>query len=275
MIAEKQQPNGRAPEAEPTSPHLVLVGIGNTRIAVASWVNGRRGAAQHFDLDRLEDALQEVQAIWNEFPGSAVRAVALGSVNPPRLTEFRAECDTRRIGPLLVVGDNLDLPLPVDLPEPQKVGTDRLCAAAAAFAKLNTACVVADFGTAVTVDLIGDDGTFLGGTIFPGMALAAQALHEHTAQLPLVEVGQPTEVVGKSTAGAIRGGIAAMMAGTLREITERYATEIGRWPPLILTGGDAEAVAGACDFVDRVVPDLNLDGLVIAYQRANDGGPCA
>jgi type III pantothenate kinase len=268
MIAEKQQPDGRPLEEVSETAHLILVSIGNTRIAIASWLNGSRGAAQHFDLARLDDAMQEVQAIWNGFPGPAKRAVVTLSVNPPRLEEFREECDTRRIGPLLVVGHNLDLPLPVDLPEPQKVGADRVCAAAAAFSRMKSACVVADFGTAVTIDLVGDDGTFLGGTILPGMALSARALHEHTAMLPLVEVGPPREMVGKNTANAIRSGIFAMMVGALREITERYATEIGKWPPLIVTGGDAELVAGSCDFVDRIVPDLGLDGLVLAYQHA-------
>ncbi|HOA74354.1 MAG TPA: type III pantothenate kinase [Phycisphaerae bacterium] len=263
MIAEKHNGNG---QDSASGAHLVLVGIGNSRIAVASWKNDRRGAAQHFEITRLSDALDELQAIWNSFPAGVERAIVVSSVNPPRLAEFRTECKTRHLEPLLVVGDELDLPLPVDLPEPGKVGTDRLCAAAAAFAKVKSACVVADFGTAVTIDLVADDGAFLGGAILPGMAMSARALHEYTAQLPLVELSPPTEIVGKNTVSAIRGGISAMMTGALREITERYATDIGKWPPLIVTGGDAETIAAACDFIDRVVPDLALDGLVIAYQ---------
>jgi pantothenate kinase type III len=58
---------------------------------------------------------------------------------------------------------------------------------------------------------------------------------------------------------------AVRLCGALREITERYATQIGRWPPLIVTGGDAEAIGRACDFVDRVVPDLCLEGMALAY----------
>jgi type III pantothenate kinase len=115
---------------------------------------------------------------------------------------------------------------------------------------------------------VADNNMFLGGTILPGIDLSARALHEHTALLPLVEVGTPTETLGKETASAIRNGVFAMMVGALREITERYASEIGKWPPLVLTGGDARAVAGACDFVDHVIPDLCLDGLVIAYRNA-------
>jgi len=60
------------------------------------------------------------------------------------------------------------------------------------------------------------------------------------------------------------------MIGALREISERYATEIGKWPPLILTGGDAKAIAAGCEFVDRVLPDLCLDGVLIAYKRHRD-----
>lgn len=270
MIAHPDQDNGHgaASNGPSAGAHLILVSVGNSRIAFAIWMEGRRGAAQHFPLDRMSDAVEEIAALWASFPKQAKRAVVATSVNPPRLEAFRNECDARAIGPVLVVGDNLEYPLPVDVPEPDKVGTDRLCAAAAAFAKLKSACVVADFGTAVTIDLVADDGAFLGGTILPGVAMSARALHEHTALLPLVEVGEPTETLGKNTKSAIRNGIAAMMVGALREITERYATEIGKWPPLIVTGGDAEAVARSCDFVDRVVPDLGLDGLVIAYQNA-------
>ena len=101
----------------------------------------------------------------------------------------------------------------------------------------------------------------------PGIALSAKALHEHTALLPLVEVGAPTETLGKDTESAIRNGIFAMMIGALREVTERYATQIGKWPPLIVTGGNGESIASQADFVDRVMPNLCLEGLLLAYRR--------
>jgi pantothenate kinase type III len=62
-----------------------------------------------------------------------------------------------------------------------------------------------------------------------------------------------------------------MALGALREITERYATDIGKWPTLVLTGGDAPAIASVCEFVDKLIPDLSLDGLVIAYRNAAGG----
>lgn len=260
--------HGHTPSETSLATHLLLVSIGNTRIAIAPWIDNQRGTAKHFPVSSMDTAVAEMQATWKAFPAQAKRTVLAGSVNPPALEALRAGCREHEITPLLVIGDDVEPPFAIDVDEPEKVGTDRLCAAAAAFDHMKCACVVADFGTAVTIDLVGDDGAFLGGTILPGMALSARALHEHTAQLPLVEVGHPTETLGKNTVSAIRNGIFAMMAGALREITERYATDIGKWPPLIVTGGDAEAIAGACDFVDRVVPDLGLDGLVLAYRRA-------
>ena len=247
---------------------LLLVNIGNSRISVARFLDGQRSAAEHLDCSTLDATLQRIAALWRELPTDRQRAMVVCSVNPPVLEQLKSLCQETNIAPVLVVGENIDLPIGADLPEPNKVGADRMCSAAAAYAKLEKACVVADFGTALTVDLVSDNNVFLGGTILPGMKLSARALHEHTALLPLVEVGPVTETLGKNTASAIRNGIFAMMVGALREITERYATEIGKWPPLIVTGGDATVISSACDFVDHNIPDLCLDGLVIAYQRS-------
>ncbi|MEP0841484.1 MAG: type III pantothenate kinase [Phycisphaerae bacterium] len=251
--------------------NLVLVDVGNSRVGVARWVDGFRSAASRWPLDPPEAPASELERQWGELPAGAGKAVVAGSVNPSALETLRAAAESRGLSPFLVVGQDLDPPIDADLPHPERVGTDRLCAAAAAFAGFRCACAVADFGTAVTIDLVADNGVFLGGTILPGLNLCARALHEHTALLPLVSFeAHENETLGKDTGSAIRNGVFAMMVGALREITERYATQIGKWPPLVVTGGDAEAIARHCDFVDRIVPDLCLDGLALAYQRHVD-----
>lgn len=247
---------------------LLLVDIGNTHVAMATWIDGHRSEAEHFACEPFEPITERVEELTKEILSGMPRAVVVSSVCPAVLARLQQCCQDCGIEPVLVVGKNIGLPMMADLPEPEKVGTDRLCSAAGAYAKLQRACVVADFGTALTVDLVSDDNVFLGGTILPGMSLSARALHEHTALLPLVEVGTPAGTLGRETTSAIRNGIFAMMIGALREISERYATELGKWPTLVLTGGDARAVAGACDFVDHVIPDLCLDGLLIAYKNA-------
>ncbi len=250
-------------------PHLILMDVGNTNVALATWFDDDLGEVEHVPTASFDLLVGRLEGLWSSFPASGNRAVVICSVSPPVLAKLRDSCAEKNIKPLLVVGQEIESPIPIDaeMLEPSKVGTDRLCAAAGAYAKVKAACVVADFGTALTIDLVADNGVFLGGTILPGITLSAMALHEHTAQLPLVEVGCPEETLGKDTVSAIRNGIYAMMVGALREIAERYATDIGKWPPLIITGGNAADIARGADFVDKVMPNLCLDGLVIAYMQ--------
>lgn len=256
------------PSVEENAPQLLLVDIGNTRVGMAIHDGRKRGTALHLPTEPFEPVERAAETLWLQLSPQARQAVIISSVCPPVLERFRAWCDREGVGPIAVIGQDIGPPIDVDLPAPEKVGTDRLCVAAAAYEKIKGACVVADFGTALTIDLVSDDGAFLGGAILPGIRMSARALHEQTALLPLVEVGEPCEMLGKDTVSAIRNGIFAMMCGALREVTERYATDIGRWPPLVATGGDAGAIAKACDFVDHVAPDLCLDGVALAFQRA-------
>jgi type III pantothenate kinase len=249
------------------TPALILLDIGNSRIGMGVWTGGEIEGIRHTPVEPTEDVARELQAMWDALPPGP-RAVIVSSVCPPVLSRLRNLSQERRIEPLLVIGEDLPAPMEADVPDPSCVGMDRLCTAAAAFDKVKAACVVADFGTALTIDLIADNGIYLGGTIMPGIALSARALHEHTALLPLVEVGSPHETLGKDTESAIRNGIFAMMIGALREIAERYATQIGKWVPLIVTGGDAPAIAAQCDFVDKALPDLCLAGILLAYRQA-------
>jgi len=270
MIAPRDRKPARTAKPEPDTTRadgLVAVDVGNSRIALATWQDERLSEPRHLPCEPIEPVIRHAQALWDALPADRGRAIVALSVNPPALGRLEAALRAAGLPAPLVVGRQLPPPIAVDVDHPENVGADRLCVAAAAFARVRKACVVADFGTALTIDLVADNNVFLGGTILPGMQLAARALHEHTALLPLVEVGASKETLGKDTSSAIRNGIFAMMVGGLREITERYATQIGKWPPLVLTGGDAQAIASACEFVDHVWPDLSLEGVVRAYRN--------
>ncbi len=247
---------------------LLLLDIGNTRIGVASWQEGKVGESAHVPAEPADQLTETLRRLWNSLPEDDARSAVASSVQPDYLAAVEAAAVRAGIEPLLLIGRDLELPIDADVPEPAKVGTDRLCSAAAAYMRVKSACVVADFGTALTVDLVADNGVFLGGTILPGVAMAARALHEQTALLPLVEVGTPSERLGKDTISAIRTGIYAGMIGALREITEGYATQLGKWPPLVLTGGDARSIGPGCDFADAVMPDLCFEGIALAYERS-------
>lgn len=247
---------------------LLAIDVGNTRIAMAaSDADGlhdpRRVSA--FEEDDWNAPLRE---LWAGLAGARRRAVVISSV-APRTAELlvgRIEgiCEVEP----LRVGDDLPLPMALDIDNADEVGVDRVCCAAAAFDRLRTACAVASFGTAITIDCVSAAGRFMGGAILPGLDLCCEALHEGTAQLPLVEAAVPSAALGRDTRGAILSGVVYGAVGALREIVERYATELGAWPQLVITGGNADLIRAEADFVDCVVPDLCLMGVALAHRKA-------
>ena len=248
-------------------PDMVAFDIGNTRTALAA-VAGLDAvepcSVSTGDFDAMLDA---TEAAWGRLASSDGGAVVAASVVPKVLAKLGDVIETKFDRRLLVVGQDVPLPMEVDVENPDTVGVDRVCCAAAAYDRLGEACTMVDLGTAVTIDCVSDDGVFLGGAILPGLDLACRALNEFTAALPLVAVKEPQDPIGRNTVDAIRSGVLYGLVGAVRELTERYATKLGRWPHLVATGGGAEMVARACQFVDSVVPYLSLRGVALAYRK--------
>jgi type III pantothenate kinase len=163
------------------------------------------------------------------------------------------------------VGKDLELPIPVLTDESEHTGVDRVLNIAAAYEQMGKACVVVDAGTAVTVDVCDDQGRFLGGAIAPGVKLQLDALHAKTAQLPAVRFTAPTEPFGKSTQQAILHGVYHGIRGMVKELVENYATELGQWPDVIATGGDAAGLFTDWELIHAIAPNLTLYGIALTY----------
>jgi type III pantothenate kinase len=126
-------------------------------------------------------------------------------------------------------------------------------------------CVVVDAGTAITVDCCNDQGDFLGGAIAPGAQLMLDALHEKTAKLPRVDLAVPNAPIGQNTEQAILQGVYHGIRGTVKELVENYATHLGFWPDIIVTGGDAQKLFEGWELIHAVSPDLTFYGIALAY----------
>ena len=200
-------------------------------------------------------------------PKGRPAATVVGSVVPEALERIKAHVFAQQDKETLVVGETLPLPIDVGVTDSRAIGVDRVCAAAAAFEKLQTGCTIVDFGTAVTVDLVDDDGTLLGGAILPGVAMQLRALHEYTAALPEVEPGIPELPFGRDTTEAMQNGVCRGVAGAVRGLVEGFAAHLNHWPQVVATGGDVTLLAPQCDFLDAMVRDLALRGIGLAYTK--------
>jgi type III pantothenate kinase len=142
---------------------------------------------------------------------------------------------------------HLDIPLPIRVDEPPRVGIDRLLAAMAAnrIRQRDRGAVIVDLGSAMTIDLVDASGAFLGGAILPGIAMSARALAEQTDALPQLGfdwMDHPPSPLGKSTAGAIEAGLYWGAIGAIRELLRQYSTDEDTRPDVFLTGGASAQV---------------------------------
>lgn len=251
---------------DPNAP-VILIDIGNTTTGIATWANASIRTALHVPTDDTVAFEESLKTHIQACPGGQPAAVVVGSVVPDALDRVRDTVQESLQQQILVVGDAVALPIDVAVRDRKAIGVDRVCAAAAAFEQVQAACVVVDFGTAVTVDVVDDDGVLLGGAILPGVELQFRALHKHTAALPAVSQGVPELPYGRDTVEAIQTGVCRGIVGAVRGIVEGYASTLNRWPQVVATGGDTEFMAPLLDFADSFVRDLTLRGVGLAYDK--------
>jgi type III pantothenate kinase len=196
---------------------------------------------------------------------------ALASVNPRMTERFRAWLQESGHS-FLAIESYEQLPLSIDVDEPSRVGIDRLLGTLAARTRRpeGEAAITVDVGTAVTVNLLDESGTFRGGAIFPGPRLMGEVLHRQTAALPAMDLHDVPNLMlpGRNTVEAIRAGVAAAVIGGVNTLVMKLAVE-HPFPWVFLTGGARGSLA--CECIQGVagiqeIPHLTLEGICIAAE---------
>ncbi len=150
---------------------------------------------------------------------------------------------------------------------PKELGADRLVNAVAAVDEYEGPLIVVDFGTATTFDYITGDAEYKGGIIVPGIQLSADALFEHCAKLPRVEISTPETVIGRDTVSNIRSGLTFGYADMVDGLVRRMAEETDSKPTVIATGGLARVIAESSQTIDEVDSMLTMKGLLSIYRK--------
>ncbi len=175
-----------------------------------------------------------------DFSGWAAEAegIAISSVVP----KLRKTLEEAFPSALFLSKDNAGIRL--FYREPGKLGPDRIANALYVKHFLSQRTIVADAGTAVTVDAIGEDGTFYGGVIFPGPALALSCLGSKTGALPTIDMrNEPVGPLGRDTETGMRSGVLWSTAMAIEGFASAQSGFLG-WDNyrLLLTGGMARVI---------------------------------
>ncbi len=196
-----------------------------------------------------------------------VRHIIISSVVPPVESTLRRVCEKYFQLQALFVEPGIKTGMPVLVDNPTELGADRLVNAIAAFERYGGPCIVVDFGTATTFDVISAKGEYLGGAISPGLGISADALFSRAARLGRVDVKRPAKVIGTNTITHLQSGMYYGYIGLVDGIIERMAAELGTQPRVIATGGLARTISGDSRFIATIDDMLTLDGLRILFER--------
>jgi type III pantothenate kinase len=254
---------------------LLVVDVGNTQTHFGVFGDDDGALAEHWRFatvrestrDELGAALSNLLALRGLQFGDIGSSIVSSTV--PQLSQEWSAMAERYLGQrMLVVGPAIRTGMPIRYDNPHEVGADRLANAVAAYDRVGDSCVVVDFGTAITYDVISAAGEYLGGIITPGAEISIDALYDRAAKLPKVELAEPRALVGKSTVDAIRSGIVFGFAAQVDGIVRRLRAELGTGTTVIATGGLAQVlVPFVRETIDEVDDLLTLIGLRLIWER--------
>lgn len=251
---------------------ILAIDIGNTNI-VLGCIDGKTIVREvRMATDPLKTSDQyclEIKGMLDlmEIKVKLIEGVIISSVVPPVLNSFRtAILKLTGITPL-VVGPGIKTGLNILLDNPAMAGGDLIVGAVAALAEYRPPMLVIDMGTATTITAIDEKGSFVGGSIFPGVKIMAESLSGKTAQLPAISLEAPKKAIGRNTVDCMRSGLMMGTAAMLDGMIERMETELGSPVTVIATGGIARFVIPMCHRQMIYDKDLLLKGLRILYEN--------
>jgi type III pantothenate kinase len=257
---------------------LLAIDIGNTNIHMGLWQanSWKLSWRARTVSNKMPD---EYAVLINSFLTSAgmsygvISGVAISSV-VPALTGTFVEL-TRHYMELepLVVTHLTKTGVKIDIDQPEQAGADRIVNAAAVVALYNYPAIVIDFGTATNFDVVSRDGAYQGGAIAPGIRIAHDALVSHTARLHKIDLVPPPCAIGRNTIHAMQSGVFWGYVALVEGLTKRIKAAMNEQDIQVYgTGGLAPLFSQNTDCIDKIVPELTLDGLRVIYELNHPKG---
>jgi type III pantothenate kinase len=195
-----------------------------------------------------------------------VTECAISCVVPPLLTIFNEMMLKYFHVKPLIVGPGIKTGVKIRYENPREIGADLIANAAAAIKLYTTPIIIVALGTATAFGIVSKDAEYLGGVIAPGIGISLEALYTRTSALPRVDLVRPKKTIGQNTIAAMQSGTIFGWAGLIDGIVERIREELGEKAMVVATGGYANLIATESKTIDKVNPELTLQGIRLIHE---------
>ncbi len=251
---------------------LLTVDVGNTHTVIGGYEGDqlqfmwRMGTNKRRTEDEIRATLSSMFFAQN-LNHSQVTGLALASVVPQLSMAWkRVARDLFGTEAFICDIESTKGLFKADYPNPGEIGSDRIADALAAIHRYGAPVVVVDFGTATNIEVINNEGLFVGGIIAPGVSTSAQALFSLAAKLSATELLDPGAAIGASTETAIQSGIVYGEADRVDGLITRIFAQLGYEAPVVATGGLASVITSCSKTITATSPELTLEGLRLAFE---------
>ena len=258
---------------------ILAVDIGNSNIVIGcfEYGGGEDSGDDILFIERLSTNHRSTQAEYavmiktlldlHGLSAEGIEGGIISSVVPPLTPVLKAAMERLGCGEILVVGPGIKTGLRILLDNPAQLGSDRVADAVGAINLYSAPLILIDMGTATTVSVIGEDKSFLGGMIIPGLRVSLDSLASRTSQLPTISLTPAKKTIGTNTVDCMKSGIINFTASGIDGVCERIEAELGQPCTVVATGGHASVIVPHCKREIVLDEELLLKGLRIIYGK--------
>lgn len=249
---------------------ILALDVGNTNIVIGCIEDGKIVCGGRLATDHKKT--MEEYAIhfkmfleMHDISPKGFEGAIISSVVPPLTNYLKQAIETIAGVTPLIVGPGIKTGLNIKTDNPNLLGADLVVDAVAATNEYKTPLIIFDMGTATTCSVIDKNQNYLGGMIFPGVKVAADALSSHASQLPYISLEAPKNAIGRNTIDCMKSGVILGNAAMIDGVIERIEEELGEKATVIATGGLSKCIIEHCKQEIIYDDDLLIKGLWILY----------
>ncbi|MCK9328342.1 MAG: type III pantothenate kinase [Candidatus Cloacimonetes bacterium] len=254
---------------------ILVIDIGNTNIVCGLYLNSNKLTSEsmintfRISSDRIKTSDEYYVLIKNLSPAMDIDYICVSSVVPSIGRTIEHMIKRFFSVPYLFVTGNTKLDMKFPMQDTTFIGADLIVNAYAAWQKYQTNCIVCDLGTATTVQLVGQNGSFNGTAILPGLVTGAHNLFEKAALLSNIQLESPKTTLGLTTKDALLSGLIKGHAFALDGFINEIKTIFSDFTPIttVATGGISTLVSEQSKNIDIVDKSLTLDGLFLITKK--------